>query len=171
MDQNRKRLSDILSEGQRKSIFGNWDQVQAAPDFGQLLPPGLYACRIRDGRLDTSARKGTPGYTLEFEIIEGEFKGRRLWHTLWFTERAKAGTKCDLEKLGVTDPENQLHQALPRWIICAVRAATEQDDKGNDVNHVRSFDVLRIEPPEPEPFAPLAPDGPARPTQQTLFTT
>jgi hypothetical protein len=165
MEQNRKRLSDILSEGQRNSIFGNWSQVKAAPDFGQLLPPGPYACRILDGRLDTSARKGTPGYVLEFQIIEGDFKDRHVWHTLWFTERALPGTKRDLEKLGITDPENQLQAQLPRWIICNVRVAVEADDKGNDVNRVRSFDVLRVEPPEPEPFAPPPPNGEGGPAQ------
>jgi len=165
MDQQRKRLSDILSEGEQKSIFGNWNQVKAAPDFGQLVTPALYTCRILDGRLDTSSRKNTPGYTLEFQIIEGEFKDRHLWHTLWFTERALPGTKRDLEKLGITDPENQLHQPLPRWIICAVRVIIELDDKSNEVNRVRSFDVLRVEPPEPEPFAPPSSNGEGGPTQ------
>jgi hypothetical protein len=157
MDQKRKRLSDILSESERKRLFGNWSQVKAAPDFGQVLPPGLYTCRIREGRFDTS-RKGTPGYTIEFEILDGDFAGRRLWRTLWFTEDAKRGTKRDLDKLGVTDPETQLQAPLPRGIICAVRVSVEADDKGNDVNRVRAFDVLRVEPPEQEPFAPPTPE-------------
>jgi hypothetical protein len=153
MNEPRKKLlSDILSEGERKKLFGNWSQVRPAPDYGPL-PAGLYTARLRDGYFET-ANTGTPCYCLEFEITEGDHSGRRVWHRLWFTERALPGTKRDLLRLGVTDPETQLERALPRWFVCKVRLGIEADNKGEQKNVVRTFEVLRIDPPEVDPFTP-----------------
>jgi hypothetical protein len=41
-----------------------------------------------------------------------------------------------------------------------VHVALRRDDQGVERNHVMRFDVLRVDPPRPEPFAPLAEPGP-----------
>ena len=55
-----------------------------APGLAHRLPRGSYVCLAVRGQL-TAARTGTPGYGVEFKVIEGEFAGRRLWRTWYLT--------------------------------------------------------------------------------------
>jgi hypothetical protein len=48
----------------------------------------------------------------------------------------------------------QLEQPLPRGIVCGVRLALRKDDNRVERNRVVRFDVLRIETPQADPFAP-----------------
>ena len=32
--------------------------------------------------------KSTPGYKIEFEILDGDYRGRKLWHDCWLTPAA-----------------------------------------------------------------------------------
>jgi hypothetical protein len=156
MRQPRKRLSEILSEGQKKNIFQSWDQVQAAEDF-TVLPAGNYLTRIADAYA-AEAGTGTPSYKLVFQVIEGEHAGRRIWHDLWLTEAALPGLKRDCLKLGITDPQRQLDEpstpAKLRRVRCQVTLIVKRDNDGNPFNKVRGFEVVGIDPPEEEPFAP-----------------
>jgi hypothetical protein len=62
-------------------------------------------------------------------------------------------SKRDLSKLGVTSVD-QLDNPLPRGIRCKVRLALRRDDDGREYNRVRSFEVINIDKPERDPFAP-----------------
>ena len=108
------KLSDILNNGDGERIRRKWNETEAADEFGPL-PPGEYVAHIIDGDLEQSRSKGTPGYKLEFKVIEGEHSGRHFWHDVWLTEAALPQAKRDLGKLGVTDL-SQLEQPLPRFI-------------------------------------------------------
>jgi len=100
------------------------------------------------------SRKGTPQYTLTFKVIDGEYAKRHVWHTLYLTPAALPMTKRDLSKLNVTDLA-QLDSPLPAGVIrCKVRVALRRDDDGTERNRVRGFDVLGIDEPELDPFAP-----------------
>ncbi len=44
-------------------------------------------------------------------------------------------------------------------MVCRVKLTVRQDDDGTERNRVRSFDVIRIEPPEVDPFHPEAGNG------------
>ena len=145
------KLTDIL--GASSGFFNDWNNVKAAGDFGPL-PPGTYVCHISKGELATSRRKLTPCYTVTFSVIEGEFVGRLLWHEIWLTDAAKPQAKRDFEKLGINDPERQLEQPIPPGIRCRVRAVIHKDDLGNEHNKVKSFEVVGIDKPEADPFAP-----------------
>jgi hypothetical protein len=81
----KRRLSDILSEAQRKSYFGDWNKVKAAGDF--IVPKGEYTALWIDGYAH-QAKTGTDGYKLVFEILDGEHAGRKQYHDLWLTEAA-----------------------------------------------------------------------------------
>ncbi len=164
-----KKLSDILSAGAGSGQdFGDiWNSTDAAGDFAPL-PAGQYICRIESGELDTSSR-GTMGYKLTFVVIEGPKKGtegetdsagRKLWHDLWLTPAALPMAKRDLAKLGITDPE-QMEEPLPLGIRCRVQVALRRDDDGTERNRVKRFEVIGIDTPEPEAFAPLPTDSPA----------
>lgn len=159
----RKRLTDILNEGQKENLAAKWRSTEAAADFAPL-PSGEYVTRITRGELESSRSKCTPGYKLEFTIIEGEYSGRKVWHDCWLTEAALPQTKRDLGKIGVTSLD-QLERRLPPGIVCRVRLVVHKDDDGTERNRVRSFDLLRVDPPEAEPFAPqptpvASPSGP-----------
>jgi len=145
------KLSDILAGN--GDYFKNWNEVKAAGDDGPL-PRGVYICHWTKGELRNSRSKGTPGVALEFTVIEGDSKGRKVWHDLWFTDAAKPRTKRDLDELRITDPERQLNQPIPRWIRCKVTVVLRKDDDGIERNSVRSFEVVGIDKPEADPFAP-----------------
>jgi hypothetical protein len=62
-------------------------------------------------------------------------------------------TKRDLGKLGVTNLE-QLENPLPKYIRCQCKIALRKDDDGNEANRLKSFEVLGIDKPEADAFAP-----------------
>jgi hypothetical protein len=69
---------------------------------------------------------------------------------------AHAGRDADGEAL------EQLELPLPPGIRCKAKLSLRKDDDGGEHNRVRSFDVLGIDKPEDDDFAPapkLAPSG------------
>jgi hypothetical protein len=147
----RKKLSDILLNSDRDRIGRLWESTKAAEDL-KPIPSGEYRCALVNGE-PFSARSGTPGYKLTFEVIEGEFSGRRVWHDIWFSEAAILLAKRDLAKLGVTNLD-QLERPMPEGIIVAAKVALRQNDDKTEFNRVVRFEVVGTEPPEPDPFAP-----------------
>ena len=155
----RKSLSDILRNGDRESIARAWGETQAAEDF-TLLPPGEYIARIVGGELSTSKTKGTAGYKLVFRVLEGDHHGRHFWHDVWLTPAALPMAKRDLAKIGVTALE-QLESPLPPGIRCKCKLVLRRDDDGAEHNKLQRFEVIGIDPPEVDPFAPADAPGPA----------
>jgi hypothetical protein len=156
---------DILAAGGGSGNNFNdvWNSTAAADDFGPI-PPGNYVCRVESGELDTS-RKGTPGYKLTFCVLEGpggetQYAGRKLWHDCWLTPAALPQSKRDLVKLGI-DTTEKLESPLPPGIRCQVQVALRKDDDGSEHNRVRRFDVVGIDAPPPNPFAPAEPKAEA----------
>src|SRR5262245_58774243 len=152
----RKNLSEILSASSRTQLAQAWETTAAARDTAPL-PRGEYLARVVEGKLG-HAQTGTPGYQLTFEVLEGDYKGRRIWHDLWLTEAALPLTKRDLGKLGITSLD-QLDKPLVPGIRCRVQVVLRQDDDGTRRNRVRHFEVIGIDTPERDPFAP--PEDPA----------
>lgn len=147
----RKKLTDILHSGDRDKLAKAFNQAKAADDFAPL-PRGEYIARIIDGALST-AKTGTPSYKLTFQVVEGEYAGRRFWHDIYLTEAAIPMAKRDLGKLAVTDLA-QLDSPLPAGIKCKVQLALRKEEDGTDRNKVKRFDVISIDPPEADTFAP-----------------
>ena len=114
-----------------------------AGDFGPV-PRGEYVCHVTKGELESSRTKGTPGYKIEFMILDGEYKGQRLWLDCWLTPAALAQSKRDLGKLGIVSLE-QMERPLPRGIRCALTVVLRKDDDGIERNRVRLFDVIGID--------------------------
>ncbi len=147
---SRPKLSDILNGG-GANLRDAWASTKAAGDFAPL-PGGTYVARIVSGEL-ASAKSGTPGYKLTFKVLEGEHVGRQFWHDVWLTAAAMPMAKRDLGKLGITSLE-QLEKPLPAGIRCGAKLTLRRGDDGAEYNRVRAFDVLGIDPPEVDPFAP-----------------
>jgi hypothetical protein len=155
------KLSDILN-GSGGDFNARWNSTKAAGDFGPV-PRGEYECHVTRGELESSRTNRTPGYKIEFTILDGEFKGRKLWQDCWLTPAALPQTKRDLAKLGITTPE-QMEALVPRGIRCRVRVVLRKDDDGTERNRIRSFDVIGIDTPEAGPFAPKPEGDAAEPT-------
>jgi hypothetical protein len=147
----RKKLSDLLGDNDRERLAKLWDETPPATDFG-TLPAGEYIARVIDGTCRT-AKTGNTGYKLTFQVLEGEYAERRFWHDLWLTEAALPMAKQALTKLGVTSL-GQLDQPLPRGITCRVQLTLRRDDDGREHNRVRSFEVIGVDQPARDPFAP-----------------
>jgi hypothetical protein len=148
----RKSLSEILRNGDQDRLREVWGKTEAAEDFAPL-PAGEYVARILSGELETSRKKETPCYKLTFQVVEGDHAGRRFWHDVWLTEAALPMAKRDLAKLGITSLD-QLEKPLPPGIRCSVKLALRSDDDGNETNRVKRFEVIGIDEPEVDPFAP-----------------
>ena len=145
------KLTDILN-GSSGNFDHLWNSTSVAGEFGQV-PRGEYECHVTKGELESSRTNRTPGYKVEFTILEGEYKGQRLWLDCWLTPAALPQSKRDLLKLGITSPE-MMELPLPRWFRCKVTVVLRQGDDGIERNHVRSFEVIGIDRPEADPFAP-----------------
>ena len=147
----RKRLTDILSNSGRDGLEKLWSTTKPSDDL-KPIPAGDYRCRVNSGELFTS-KGGTPGYKLTLEVLDGEHAGRRVWHDIWLSEAAQSMAKRDPAKLGIDRPE-QLERPLPDGIFVAARVTLRRNDDGTEFNRVARFDVVAVEPPTPEPFAP-----------------
>jgi hypothetical protein len=157
----RRKLTDILRAGNGGGwINDDWSTIRPAPDFAPI-PPGKYIAWAIDGEL-FNAGTGTPGYKLTFQVREGEHKGRKVWYDIWLTDAARSQARRDFAKLGV-ETKDQLEQPLPKWIRCEVHVTLRANDRGEEFNHVRRFDVLGIDPPDVDPFAPPADNGDGKP--------
>lgn len=154
------RLSDILhNAGNADDLKQLWNNTEAAGELAPL-PPGEYVAHIVGGSLESSRTNATPGYKLTFRVCEGPAEGRQFWHDCWLTPAALPQSKRDLGKLGVASLE-QLETPLPRGIRCKVKLALRRDDDGNERNRVRSFEVVGIDEPERDAFAPVATEAAA----------
>ncbi len=147
----RKKLSDILVNSEREKLGRVWDSTKAADDL-KPLPSGEYRCTIASGEL-FNAKSGTPGYKIKLVVADGEHTDRVVWHDVWLSEAALPMAKRDLAKLGVTSLE-QLERPLPVGIIGKAKVTLRKNDDGTEYNRVNRLDVVGIETPEPEPFAP-----------------
>jgi hypothetical protein len=156
---DRKLLSDILYASERDKLEQAWSSTKAADDQ-KPIPHGDYRCRVVNGELFESSH-GTPGYKLTLEVLDGEHAGRKVWHDAWLTEAALPMTKRDLAKFGIQRP-GQLERPLPDGIIVEARVTLRRGDDGTEFNRVSRFNVVAVEPPAPDPFAPAPPtDGKA----------
>lgn len=149
----RKPLTGILPGGHGGDddsfdIFS----VQAADEFGPL-PKGVYVCVAESGG-PVVARTGTKGYEVVFRVAEGDNTGRKIWKTFYLTADAAKYSKRDLHKLGFNSMD-QLKQSLPpNRFVCRLTVVLRKDDDGVEKNEVRNLELLRVEEPKADPFAP-----------------
>jgi hypothetical protein len=152
----RKSLSDILQGDQRARLQAAWDTAKPADELTPL-PKGEYVAALESTE-SFQAKTGTAGFKLTFRVVEGPCAGRKCWYDVWLTEAAASMTLRDLSKLGINHVE-QLDQPTPQGIVCTVKVVVRKNDDGGEFTKVKSFDVLRIEPPTSDPFAPANTDS------------
>jgi hypothetical protein len=158
------KFTDILrQQGKLNDADSAWTSSVAAED--DVLPKGKYVADIVKGDGYESSG-GHPAYKFTFEVAEGEYKGRRFWHDVYFSAKAEGRALRDVAKLGVpitgTKAETfaALDRPLPAVFRCDVKLVVRRDDDGTEKNEVRRFDVIEVIKPEPDPFAPDAAPAP-----------
>jgi len=147
----RKRLSDILLNSEKERLGRAWSTTKPAADLAPV-PAGEYRCRVADGTL-FNARSGTAGFKISLDVLDGEHAGRRLYLDVWLSEAALPMARRDLGKLGI-ESFDQLERPLPPGIVVAAKVTLRRGDNGEEFNRVTRFEVIAVEPPKPDPFAP-----------------
>lgn len=147
----RQKLSDILRGAALDDLAKTWDSTEAADDHAPI-PAGSYRCGLVDGTAFES-KSGTAGYKLTLEVLDGDHARRRLWYDIWLSSKSMPIAKRELAKLGITSAA-QLDDPLPEGFVVAAKVVLQTGDDGRTFNKVRSFDVIAVEPPKPDPFAP-----------------
>lgn len=146
------RLSDILSAGDADRLRQAFDAAEAAEELTPL-PRGEYVAHIVAGELATSKAKGTVSYKLTFCVCDGEFAGRKVWYDVWLTPASMERARRELGKLGVTSFA-QLERPLPQGVRCRCNVVVHRSDAGAEFNKVLGFDVVGVDPPAADEFAP-----------------
>lgn len=140
-------LSAIMEQGANLSNL--WDSTEPAAERVPL-PSGFYEGVVIKGQR-VNSRRGTPGYSVTFKIKGGEHDGQLVWADCWLTEAAMKYTRRDLNKLGIHDIK-QLDEPLQKGIHCRLQVVIHTSDDGTQFNKVKSFEVIGIQSPEPDPF-------------------
>lgn len=139
----RRRLVDVLNGETCEDLARRFNETEAAPEYAPV-PRGVYSAEVSSGEL-TNSGTGTPGFTLGFTVTDGDYKGRRVWHTLWLTQAAMPMTKRDLAKLGIVSLD-QLERTIPPGILCQLTVVLRTDDDGQTRNRVTRYEVVEIRP-------------------------
>lgn len=149
----RKPLTGILPGGNGGSDDGfDIFSVEAADEFGPLRK-GSYVCIAESGRPSTS-RSGTPGYEITFRVIEGDHAGRKVWKTFWLTADAAKYSRRDIQKFGFTS-NDQLKEELPRErFVVRLTLTVRKSEDGVEYNEVKTIELIRVQDPEVDPYAP-----------------
>ena len=116
-----------------------WDETEAAPDYTPV-PAGNYDVRLVKMHSGKSGR-GTDYVNMELRILEGEYAGRSLRHTLYLTKKAIPYTKRDLAKFGVTSMA-QVDGPTPKGLRFRVWVSGRSSDDGRSFNKITAFQFL-----------------------------
>lgn len=68
-----------------RSFLDNYDDVQAALPLEQL-PPGVYETTLTKWSGDKSNKKQTPFILLTFAVLDGEYRGQKIFYRLYWTK-------------------------------------------------------------------------------------
>lgn len=132
------------------NFFNDNDDLAAAFDSAETaaelepIPAGRYVARLTEGDFITSGR-GTKGYQLAFEMLEGEHEGRKAWATYWLSPRALPYSKKELARVGITRYEQMSTPPVGKQF--KVRIALREGQDGRLHNEVKDVETLADAPP------------------------
>ncbi|MBI5724302.1 MAG: DUF669 domain-containing protein [Planctomycetes bacterium] len=133
------------------------DNVEPVPEF-EPIPAGKYLAMIA-GSEDKVSKQGHTYLSLEFEVIEGQYAGRKLWTNLNLNHpdadvvkyaRAELASIC--KAVGVLKPQDstQLHN-LP--LLITVKCVTRKDS-GDLQNRIKGYARKEAAAGQPQQAAP-----------------
>lgn len=167
--------------------LNTWAQMVAdAPESAgfSLLPEGKYPLKVVKVEIRTSNNTGKEGFNLTTEVISGEYKGRKVFQTLWISPenpQAMSIFFANLLALGIPreffkrNPSNaEVMQAINGSSFLGT--VTIRTWNGKDSNDLKYFDKLEGDAAfagggAPDPLAGFAPAPSASPTPAPLPST
>jgi len=129
------------------------------------IPDGSYPCRVADVKDGHQTKSGDEMWRLEFEIISGDFKGRRLFDNMIFSQKAASRVKLICSRLGIdTSGEVDLQPRLLRGREVWITTYQEQYE-GKTQNRIpfdgyESMEATKQEATQAEPAAVAGEDVP-----------
>jgi hypothetical protein len=112
-------------------------QTEKAESSGfEPIPDGAYHVKLRDVDTTRSGAKG-PYWSWEFEIVDEEFKGRRLWNNTSLSEAAAFKMKETFEAFDVpldTDTDELIGEVVKA--VVSQRTIQEGQRKGEVANQI-----------------------------------
>lgn len=70
-------------------------------DYDTPVPKGVYKAKVADITEGTSQSSGNDMLTVEYELVEGDFKGRKLWDYVVLTDAAAWKLRQFIDAMGV----------------------------------------------------------------------
>lgn len=81
-------------------MFGGSFEKKESKGF-EPLPKGRYLCVLENCTIEKSPTKGTPYLAMTCTILKGEYANRKIWHKIWFSEKAYDMAAQQLDNFGV----------------------------------------------------------------------
>lgn len=134
------------------ALIVDFDDVGDAPSF-EALPKGVYNCVVAECDFTYSQEKGNPMWTMQLEVLDGEYAGRILYSHQTFVGKGLPYTKANLQRIVPDlvakpfDPEDA--DIIAQMLGVNLKAqVTVRKWEGNDTNNVR-----QLLAPDAEAFA------------------
>jgi len=108
----------------------------------EALPKAMYNCVIAECEFGYSQNSGNAMWTLQLEVADGEYAGRKLFNHMTFTGGGVGFTKRDLKRIAPelleapfqpNDPE-VVSSMLGKQVRC--RVTTRKDPEGETRNNI-----------------------------------
>lgn len=129
-----------FSEGD--SLVVDFNQVEDTAF--EALPKGMYPCTIAECEFTYSQSSGNPMWTMQLEVAEGEYAGRKLFNHLVFAGKGLGITKQNLSRIkpdlleGPFDPSDE--EVIASMLGLSVKArVTVRKYEGEDRNNVQGL--------------------------------
>jgi hypothetical protein len=124
-----------------KAFDQEWKEAQPAEEGSfDPIPPGNYDCIVVDAKL-TESMSGNIGLNVQFEVLNGEYEGRYIYHTFWVTSKNIPYVKRDMGILGYS-PNSAADLINAQRQIMSKKASLnvgQEEYDGRMRNKVRSF--------------------------------
>lgn len=102
----------------------NWDDVPDGNDYSPL-PDGQYTCILEK----VEERQGSKGeyWSLEFRVLNGDYSGRKIYDSVFFTPKALPRFKLIASRLGhKTEGTSQITPDMIKGSIVKLTVFTEK---------------------------------------------
>lgn len=115
----------------KKSSKGNVKvDLSGVESSRKAIPEGSYTVSVNDAKIETSSKSSADYIAFEFEVIEGDHKGAKLFHNCSLQPQALFNLKNVLEALGFTIPKKAFDLELSELLglECEVEVGHETYD-------------------------------------------
>jgi len=133
----------------------NANEVEPTADF-EPIPAGKYLAAITESEMKAT-KKGDGSYLqLEFTVLEGDYKGRKVWdrlcinHPSDLTQKiARGNLSAICRAIGVMQPRDsvELHN-IPLLITVKVKKRADNNELTNEIKGYESKVVTAGQPPQ-----------------------